>query len=56
MRVLIAIVVIIVLMALAGWIVFDFSGNSASVEVRTDEIQHDTQAIVDKSKEILERP
>ncbi len=53
MRTLLFIVVIVLLLSLAGWLVFDFSGNSASVEVRTDKIRQDTEDVVDKSKELL---
>lgn len=53
MRFLLAIVAVIVLLAFVGWLAFDFSDNSASVEVRTEKIESDTAAIVDKSKDLL---
>lgn len=56
MRFLIAIVIIIGLMALAGWVVFDFGGNRASVEFRSDEVQKDTEAIVEQSEQLLKSP
>ncbi len=53
MRVIIILIVIVGLLALGGWLVFDFSGNRASVEVRTDKIEQDTSRVLDKSKELL---
>ncbi|QDV23001.1 hypothetical protein Q31a_12940 [Aureliella helgolandensis] len=53
MRVIVVIVVIAIVLTLAGWLVFDFSGNRMSVEVQTDKIQHDTDSAIDHSKDLL---
>lgn len=54
MRAILVIVVLVLLMAWAGWLVFDFDGNTASVEVRPDEVRQDTDTFFDRASETLE--
>lgn len=55
MRLLLIIVVVALLLSFAGWLAFDFSGNRASVEVRTDKIEQDTDEILETSKDLIHR-
>ncbi len=55
MRALLVLVLIVVLMAMGGWLVFNFGNNSASVEIRTDKIERDTSQAVEKTKDLLHR-
>jgi hypothetical protein len=55
MRALLILVLIVVLMAMGGWLVFTFQGNSASVEVQTEKIKQDTSQAVQSTKEMLNR-
>ncbi len=55
MRLIVIVVCLVLLMVFAGWLVFDFSGNRASVEVRSDRIESDTKTAVDRAGTMLER-
>ncbi len=55
MRALLVVVLIVLLLALGGWLVFDFSGNRAAVEVRTEKIQEDTNRVLENAKETLHK-
>ena len=55
MRALLILILIVVLMAMGGWLVFNFGNNSASVELQTDTIKQDTSQAVEKTKEMLDR-
>jgi Flp pilus assembly protein TadB len=54
MRVLLIVAAILLLMALGGWIVFNRSDSSASVELKTEQIQEDTSEAVRNTREWLE--
>ena len=55
MRTLLVFVVIILLLALGGWLVFDISGNRAAVEVRTEKIQEDTNRLLENAKDTFHK-
>jgi hypothetical protein len=55
MRALFVLIVLILLLSLAGWLVIDFQGSTASVEVKTEKIQSDADALIDKSKQLLHK-
>lgn len=51
MRVLLIVAVVLLLMALGGWIVFNRSDTSASVELKTDKIQGDTSDAIRNTRD-----
>lgn len=51
MKTLLVVVVIIGLLVIAGWVVFDFGDSSASVEFRTDRAREDTAEVIDRVRE-----
>ncbi len=53
MRAVLVLIVIVLIMAFAGWLVFDFGGNRPSMEIRTEKIEQDTGKVLYKSKELL---
>jgi Flp pilus assembly protein CpaB len=53
MRAVLVLIVIVLIMVFAGWLVFDFSGNRATVEIRTEKIEQDADKVLDKSKDLL---
>ena len=55
MRLLIVLFVIVVLMVLAGWIVFDVRNNSATIELQTEKIQQDTSQAVEQAGDSLRK-
>lgn len=55
MRVLIAVVVIIAVLAFVGWIKFSSPDGDPTLRIDTNKVKQDTSAIVDKSKEITHR-
>ncbi len=55
MRLLIVLFVIVVLMVLGGWIVFDVRNNSATIEVQTEKIQQDTSQAVEQASDSLRK-
>lgn len=55
MRMLIIVVLIVALMAVAGWLVFNVGDSSTTIEIRTDKMQQDAKQAVDKAKEAVEK-
>jgi len=53
MRILIVFLLIVLLMIIGGWLVVDFRDHSATVEIRTDKIKHDTSEAIDQASENL---
>ncbi len=53
MRALIILAVILAVMFFAGWLVVSNSGDSASLEIRTDKIKEDTAEVVENTKEVF---
>jgi Na+-transporting methylmalonyl-CoA/oxaloacetate decarboxylase gamma subunit len=51
MRFLIVLIILVVLMVIGGWLVIDFTDNSAKVEVQTDKIMQDTSEAVEQVSE-----
>lgn len=51
MRILLIVAVVLLLMALGGWIVFNRSDTSASVELKTDKMQDDTSEAIRNTRE-----
>jgi Flp pilus assembly protein CpaB len=52
-RAVLILIVIVLIMVFAGWLVFDFGGNRATVEIRTEKIEQDADKVLDKSKQLL---
>ena len=55
MRALLILILIVVLMAIGGWLVFNFGNDSTSVKVNSDKIKQDTSQAVEATKELLNR-
>ena len=55
MRFLIVVVLVIVLLVIGGWLVINIKGNSATIELQTDKIKHDTSTAVEKTGQTLKR-
>ena len=55
MRVILILIIIVVLMAIGGWLVFNFGNNSASVNVNSDKIKQDASQAVEATKALLNR-
>jgi len=51
MRVLLILAVVILLLALIGWIAFDRGDDSAGIELKTDKIQQDTSEVIRNARE-----
>jgi len=51
MRILLIVAVVLLLMGLGGWIVFNRSDSSASVELKTEKIQDDTSEAIRNTRE-----
>ncbi len=51
MRALLILVVIVLLMALVGWIAFDQGEDSAVMELKTDKIQQDTSDAIRNTRD-----
>ena len=54
MRTFIIFVLLIAVMVMAGWVVFNFGENTSSVEIRTDKIKQDTAEFMQKSERIVD--
>ena len=54
MRVLLILAVIILLMALGGWLVFNRNENSSTIEIQTDKMQEDASDAVRGAQEWVE--
>lgn len=55
MRAFLILVLVIALMAFAGWLTFQQSGNSASVTVETGKIERDARLAVRQGAEALDQ-
>jgi uncharacterized protein YxeA len=55
MKFVIALVVAVVLMAVAGWLTFSDSKDRATINVETQEMKEDTREAVRKGKEFSEK-
>ena len=53
MRWVIAVVVIVLIMALLGWLRFDNQEGNPSIEMDTNRMQQDTQEVVDQAKDAV---
>lgn len=53
MRIFLALVLIVILMAAAGWIVFNFGGNSATVELHPEKMKQDTSETLDRAGKVI---
>jgi hypothetical protein len=54
MRAIIALVVIVLLMGLAGWITLGHSPDKTSINLETEEIERDTKNAVENAEDLLE--
>jgi hypothetical protein len=55
MRVLLLLIIVIALLAFAGWLTFSSGPGRTSVNLETNEIREDTQEIVSSGAKILDR-
>ena len=46
-------VIVVIGLTAIGWLTFDFAGKNPSVEVETDKIESDTEAVIDAGKELI---
>jgi hypothetical protein len=53
MRALIIFVLIVLLLALIGWVSFNRNGSKASINLETDRIKSDTQEMIEAGKSVL---
>lgn len=53
MRTLIAVVVLVVVFALIGWLRFGTTNDNPAVEIDTDKVRDDTSAVIEKSKQAI---
>ena len=53
MKALLIILMVVVVMAMAGWISFSRSNESATITVNKPKIDHDTKQVVEKGNELL---
>ena len=53
MRAIIALLVVVLLMGLAGWITFGSSPGRTSINIETDEIQRDTENAVESTERAI---
>ncbi len=53
MRTLLIIVLLVVLMVIGGWVAFNFSGGTARVEFRTDEVKRDVDNVVQGTENFI---
>src|SRR5215831_1644694 len=54
MRVLIGLALVVLLLAVVGWITFSHNGARTSINLETSQIKHDTSEMVDSGKTLLE--
>ncbi len=54
MRALIAIVIVVFLLGIVGWVQFGSTGGDPSIRVDTGKIQHDTAEIVERTKDAVD--
>lgn len=53
MRGVVAVIVVVLLLALAGWVTFGSDSGSASINLETETIKEDTATAVEKGKQLL---
>ena len=56
MRMIVIIGLIVLVLAVAGWIGFRSGDGSASVEIKTDKIQDDTSEVIRNTREWIGEP
>ena len=54
MRAVIVVIVVVAALFLIGWLSFSWTGDRASVNVETDDIQQDTSNMIDSAGELVE--
>jgi cytoskeletal protein RodZ len=54
MRVLIGLALVVLLLAVIGWVSFSHNGARTSINLETSQIKHDTSEMVDSGKNLLE--
>lgn len=54
MKALIGLVLVVVLLAVVGWITFSPTDDRTSINIETEKIQRDTQEIVDNGRELIQ--
>jgi hypothetical protein len=54
MRVLIGLALLVLLLAVVGWVTFSHNGARTSINLETSQIKHDTNEMVDSGKNLLE--
>jgi hypothetical protein len=55
MRGILVLILIVVVLAVVGWISFGRDGDSASINLETKEIKEDTQKALDTGAQLLKR-
>lgn len=55
MRALIAIAIVVLILALVGWISFSFSDGRSSINLETEEIKQDTQKALESGSDLLKK-
>lgn len=53
MRAILILVVIVLLMAMAGWLTIARNGGRTSINIETQKIERDTERAVDRGKAVL---
>jgi hypothetical protein len=54
MRVFIGLALLVLLLAVVGWVTFSHNGARTSINLETSQIKHDTSEMVDSGKNLLE--
>jgi hypothetical protein len=54
MRTVIVVALLIVLMVVGGWLAFSYSGGTAKVEFRTDEVKRDVENAIKGTEKFIE--
>jgi hypothetical protein len=55
MRGILILILVVVVLAVVGWISFNRDGDRASINLETQEIREDTQKAIDSGAELLKR-
>lgn len=53
MRTLLTVVLILLVMSVAGWLVFSYNGGTAKVELRTDAVKRDVDNAVQNTEKFI---
>lgn len=53
MRTVLVVLVLLALMVVGGWIVFNYQSGRASVEFRTDEAKQDVEKVIDDTRSMI---